>query len=140
MARINTIRNNPLLNPQNEVGAFALSMNFRVLTGAAAADWITLLQMERDGYLHGGSFALSGTLGASCTVQLVHGNATDSVITAISAATTAGGADREQITRGIRFVKGDTISLLVAGASVATAADLELDLLLAHIPIVRAKL
>jgi putative NIF3 family GTP cyclohydrolase 1 type 2 len=36
-------------------------------------------------------------------------------------------------------VKGDTISLLVAGATVAAAADLELDLLLAHVPIIRAK-
>jgi hypothetical protein len=139
MPRISTIRNNPILNPQNDVGAFGLSMNFRIPTGALVADWITLLQMERDGYLFAGSFAVLATLGASCTVQLVHANATDTVVTPISAATTAGGADREQLTRGIRFVKGDTISLLVAGATVAAAADLELDLLLAHVPIIRAK-
>lgn len=139
MPRINTIRNNPILNPQNDVGAFGLSLNFRIPTGALAADWITLLQMDRDGVLFSGQFSVGGSLGASCTVQLVHANATDTVVTPLSAATTAGGADREQVTRAIRFVKGDTISLLVAGATVTAAADLELDLLLAHNPILRAK-
>jgi hypothetical protein len=67
MPRISTIRNNPILNPQNDVGAFGLSMNFRIPTGALVADWITLLQMERDGYLFAGSFAVLATLGASCT-------------------------------------------------------------------------
>jgi hypothetical protein len=140
MPRINTIRNNPVLNPQHDVGAFAASLNFRVLAGAAAADWITLLTLDRDGVLFSGSFFIAGTLGAACTVQLVHANAADTVITAISGATTAGGADREQTTRAIRFVKGDTISLLVAGASVVTPQNLELDLLIAHDPVMIARL
>jgi hypothetical protein len=140
MARINTIRMAPILNPQNDVGAFAASLNYTIPNAAAeSGDRITLLQMERDGIIFSGQFAVGGTLGASCTVQLQHSNGADDVHTSLTGATTAGGADREQLTRAIRFKKGDTISLLVGGATVGAAAALELDLLVAHDPVLNAR-
>jgi len=140
MARINTIKNNPILNPQCDVGAGGVSFNFVIANAlAASGDRITLMEMQRYGIIFSVQFAVSATLGASCTVQLQHSNAADDVHTAISGATTAGGADREQMTRAIRFKKGDMISLLVGGAAVGAAANLELDLLVSYDPVFNAK-
>lgn len=140
MARIDTIKNRPVLNPQHDVGAFGVSLNFSIPDNAAASgDRITLMQMERDGVIFSGQFAVAATLGASCTVQLQHSTADDATHTNLTGATTAGGADREQLTRAIRFSKGDLISLLVGGADVTEPAALELDLLVAHDPVINAK-
>jgi hypothetical protein len=43
------------------------------------------------------------------------------------------------MTRAIRFKKGDMISLLVGGAAVGAAANLELDLLVSYDPVFNAK-
>ena len=140
MSRVNTIRMAPVLNPQNDVGAFAAQLNFRIPNAVAnSGQRITLLEMQRDGIIFSGQFNVDGTLGTGATVQLQHSNAADDTHTSISGATTAGGADREQLTRAIRFKMGDMISLLVGGANIGAAANLELDLLIAHDTVLPAR-
>lgn len=140
MARVNTVRMSPVLNPQNDVGAFGLNVNFQLTNGVAdSGDRITLVEMQRDGTIYAGSLFVAATLGASATVRLQHSNAADDAHTNLGVATTAGGASRVQNDRVMRFKKGDRISLLVGGANITAASEVHLDLLVSHDPIVNAR-
>lgn len=137
MARVTTVRLPDNCTPQNDVGAFGVSLN--VAIGAAEAlngDRITLMEFQRDGVILAGGFAVDATLGAAATIQLTHSNAADDTHTAITGATTAAGADRELLTRPMRFVAGDTIELLVGGGNIGAAANVQVDLEISHNPII----
>jgi len=139
MARINTVRLPDNVTPQNDVGAYGISVNFSLsATEADNGDRITLIEFQRDGYLHSAAIAISGTLGAACTIALSHSNAADDTHVALSGATTATTADREESTRGIRFAAGDYLSVLVGGGDIAAAATLQLDALISHNPVINA--
>ncbi|SKB49763.1 hypothetical protein [Sphingopyxis flava] len=76
---------------------------------------------------------VSATLGASCTVQLRVNRGGSS--TAITAATTAGGASKvtgvAQASVPFEIQGGDIVELVVAGADIAAAATASVDLLIA---------
>lgn len=132
MAEVTTIQIVDRNVPQKDSGeAFVISIDHTIPVGAAAADTITLLTFQRAGTLIGGRVAIAGTLGASATAQLRVGGV------AVAAASTAGGADTKGLSApGIyRFVAGDKLDLLIAGASVGTASAVKLDLVVCHNPV-----
>lgn len=140
MARVNLIRMAPVLNPQNDVGAFGLNINFQVAAALADnGDRITLVEFQRDGTIYAGSLFVAATLGANATVRLQHSNEADDAHTNLGPATTAGAASRVQNDRVMRFKKGDKISLLVGGANITAGSEVHLDLLVSHDPIKIAK-
>jgi hypothetical protein len=139
MARISTIQIADRHVPQNEVGAYGISLDFSIgATEADNGDRLTLFEFQRAGYLHSAAIAISGTLGAACTIALSHSNAADDAHVALTGATAATTADREESTRGIRFAAGDMLSVLVGGGDIAAAATLQLDALISHNPVIAA--
>lgn len=139
MARVDTIRLPDVVTPQNDVGAYGVSVDYAIsATEADNGDRITLFEFQRDGYLHSAAIAVDATLGAAATIQLQHSNAADDTHTNITGATTAAGADREESTRGIRFAAGDMLSLLVGGGDIGAAANVQLEMLISHNPVVKA--
>lgn len=139
MARISTIQIADKHLPQNDVGAYGVSLNYAIsATEADNGDRLTLLEFQRAGVLLAADFAVDATLGAACTIALSHSNAADDTHVALSGATTATTADREASTRMIRFAAGDMLSLLVGGGDIAAAANVQLDLLVSHNPVLVA--
>jgi hypothetical protein len=138
MARVDTIKLPVAHTPSNDVGAFGISVNYAI--GAAEAvngDRLTLLEFDRDGVIFYGGFAVAGSVGAAATLQLQHSNTSgaDDTHTSITGATTAAGADREPVTRCMRFTAGDTVSLLVGGGNIGVASTVQLDLVVSHNPV-----
>lgn len=139
MAEVTSIAIQDRNTPQNEVGAFGISVNYAVASGLASnGDRIKLLEFQRAGVVFAGGFAVDATLGAAATIQLRHMTADDATGTAITGATTAAGADRELLTRPIRFAAGDKLELLVGGGNILAAANVQLDLVVSHNPVLIA--
>jgi hypothetical protein len=90
-------------------------------TLADNADSIKVLDIPPGNVVTDAWFSTSATLGVSCTVQLRVGT------TAISAATTAGGADSElQTTRVAPSTSEQALNFLVGGADVSAGATIKL--------------
>lgn len=134
MAEITSIQVADRHVPQKDSGeVYCISMDFTLAADLADnADTITLFEFQRAGTVVGGYFSVSATLGAGATIQLRAGG------TAITGATTAGGADAELVTAMKRVAIGDKVDLLVGGADFSAAADLELNLLVCHNPVIDA--
>lgn len=134
MAEVTTIQVADRHVPQKDSGeVFCISMDFTLAADLANnADTVTLFEFQRAGTVVGGYFSVAGTLGAGATVQLRAGG------TAITGATTAGGADAELVTAMKRVAIGDKIDLLVGGADFSAATTMQLNLLVCHNPVIDA--
>jgi len=121
MANITSIKK-VMAAPAIEIGeAFTFSHTF-TLAADLADDTDTIEFFELPDYYEiiDANLDVEGTLGASCTLQLQHYNGTTA--TAITAATTAGGASAVPFNGEIlNAASGDVIRGLVAGADFAAA-------------------
>lgn len=139
MAEVTTAKIADRHVPQKDCGeVFGMSIDFPIsATEADNGDTITLLEFQRDGVLFGGRMAVDGTLGASATIRLRHDDG--STQTNLTAATGGGAAEVEPFTSApIRFSAGDKLELLVGGADIAAAANVSLDLMVSHNPVINA--
>lgn len=134
MAEITSIKVADRHVPQKDSGeVFAISMNFALsATIADDTDTITLFEMQRAGTIVGARLNVSATLGADARVQLRAGGK------AITAASTAAQANDLIATAMARVDIGDKIDLLVSGADISAAANVQLDLLVCHNPVINA--
>lgn len=137
MVEVTSVQVPDRLVPQKDSAeAFAISLDVAIsATEADNGDTITILEFQRDGVLLAGRFNVDATLGASATVRARINDGSSPVN--ITAATTAGGADVEALSApGIfRFNAGDKLELLVGGADISGAANVEIDLLVCHNPV-----
>lgn len=112
-----------VLTPVNEGGITTNVFRDLALTATAAdaTDDITVLTLPVGVRVVDASLSVDGTLGAGCTIQLRQGT------TALTAATTAGGADFEQMNvfPPAATTAATTINILVGGADIAAAAGVK---------------
>lgn len=138
MAEVTTVKLADRHVPQKDCGeVFGMSIDYAIsATEAVNGDNITLLEFQRDGVIFGGQVHVDGSLGAAATIRLRHNDG--SAQTNLSAATTAAGADTEQLTSAMRFSAGDTLELLVGGGDIGAAANVKVDLMVSHNPVINA--
>lgn len=127
------------VTPQLDVGAY-INTQKRNLNNLAAngsaypqnGDNVQVLTIQRNARLLNSHVVAKATLGAGATVKLQRNRAGARVD--LTVATTAGGASVvNSATIGpLDLLAGDIIELLVGGANVSAAADVEIDLLLQH--------
>lgn len=95
-------------------------------TLADNGDDITLFSLPPYRQIVGGSWEVSATLGASCTATLRVGS------TAITAASTAGGADSDPVIRVVApSASAQTVNILIGGADISAGATITTHLLIA---------
>lgn len=136
MADITSRLTAAVLTPQKEdAGAYGICKKFATANGLAAnGDRIQLLTFGRNGRITFANVKTSATLGASCTLQLQIDRA--GVYTNLTVATSAGAASvASGATIGpVDILAGDILTLLVGGANIAAAANVEVDVVLNHAP------
>ena len=137
MATVSTLRNDSL--PSIATGVAAIQKVLALAADAAdSGDQIEVMEfpVSTEKRLVGAQVRTSGTLGASCTLQLRVNR--DGSFTTLTAATTAGGASKvtDVAQAGMPFdlEAGDIIELLVGGADISAAATVKVDLFVADRP------
>jgi hypothetical protein len=129
MANIVSVLKAKVTNRLAEVYMFLQTYTFLTVNGLAAnGDRIQLVEITRNMRVSESWLAVSGTLGASCTLQLQRDRA--GVYTNMTVATTAAAASTVgSMTIGpIDLDVGDFVVALVGGAAVTAAATITVDL------------
>jgi len=135
MADHTTYLSEAKLQRQNDVGLYAINKrvalaNSTGATGGSQNDTQQLIPISRAGRIYAGGVQHDGTLGASCTLTLRRNRG--GTRTAMTAATTAGGAGQALLTKPIDVAADDVIEILIGGANVGAAATVDVDLLIQH--------
>ena len=123
MATITKFATPVLQTPRNPTERdTVIALTIPVVSGDANnGDDITILTPPAGARLHGFTFGHSATLGAAATAQLRQGT------TAITAATTAGGASRGLQTVVAAPADGaQTLNVLIGGANITASANIEI--------------
>lgn len=133
MSIVSTLALAATLTPQIEEGAYLVKETYAIASGAAdSGDLIELMTFGRAGTIIKADASVDGTLGAGCTVKLAVGDGTTD--TDVTGATTAAAASKVNgNTIGpVHFDTGAKLFAVVAGADIAAAANLAVNLLIQH--------
>lgn len=128
MAEVTKFKIPDRARPKHTSTATAFSVPITVASGDAnSADFISLFVPEAGSKIVGAQMIVSATLGVSATAQLRLGT------TAITGATTAGGADNELQTVAPAAANGtDSLNILIGGANITAGATITVSGFLLH--------